>query len=349
MGVIPEIEVFEQENKDKFKLHDGTAGNVAIIGAFEKYTMTPVAYSDLEKAKAGLGTDTSYDGVKCLEELFYGATSILAVSISTKDGDKIDKTFTMEKLSKALGQIEGEKFDILFIANELSDDFLPVIDEFCKKRFKTKMPVGYIGAVDRANVSAYTATAELAGRHSYGIITQQLYYDKKILNLVESAAFYCGIVAGLKVDTSMTYKHLPEGTGLQTLFSFGDGQYGNSLVKLGYTLFKCIDRMNHVFVTVNSEQFCGYDLSILRSLDFIVREMSLYDYLGKRNRPATISEIKQELTRVKQLCVTTYGICKDIEFNVKKKSTSCVDVNITKVVFDGVITLIDVYITMEVE
>ena len=77
--------------------------------------------------------------------------------------------------------------------------------------------------------------------------------------------------------------------------------------------------------------------------------MSLHQFLGDRNRKATLNEIKQEVDRVKEKCVNTLDLLEDIEYNVEKKSPNCVDINLTKLLFAGIITEIDVYITIEVE
>ena len=53
--------------------------------------------------------------------------------------------------------------------------------------------------------------------------------------------------------------------------------------------------------------------------------------------------------RIKELCVNTLDLLKDIEFEVIKKSANLVDIHITKLLFDGIITEIDVYVTVEVE
>ena len=53
--------------------------------------------------------------------------------------------------------------------------------------------------------------------------------------------------------------------------------------------------------------------------------------------------------RVKELCVKTLDLLRDIEFEVIKKSASTVDIHITRLLFDGIITEIDVYVTVEVE
>ena len=62
-----------------------------------------------------------------------------------------------------------------------------------------------------------------------------------------------------------------------------------------------------------------------------------------------MNEIKQEVDRVKNECTKTLNLLKDIEFTVEKKSADCVDIHIQKLLFDGIITEIDVYVTVEVE
>ena len=59
-------------------------------------------------------------------------------------------------------------------------------------------------------------------------------------------------------------------------------------------------------------------------------------------------KIKHELMRVKTECVNL-GLLKDIVYDVEKKDARTVDIHIQKLLFDGVITEIDVYVTVEVE
>ena len=66
-------------------------------------------------------------------------------------------------------------------------------------------------------------------------------------------------------------------------------------------------------------------------------------------KPITLNDIKFEVNRVKAEVINTYDICKDIEYSVEKKSADTVDIHITKLLFDGIITEIDVYVTVEVE
>ena len=77
--------------------------------------------------------------------------------------------------------------------------------------------------------------------------------------------------------------------------------------------------------------------------------MSLHQFLGERNNEVTLDEIKHELDRVKTETVNSLNLLKDIEFTVEKRDATTVDVNIQRLLFDGLIAEINVYIALEVE
>ena len=345
MGIMPKVSVFQKKNN--VKSSPGLASKVAVVGAFEKLSgYSPVLCSTLDEAYEKLGTDTSYEGVASLEKLFYGASSLLAVSITTSTGTgdniTINKELTNAKLTSALSAIAKEDFDLLFICGQLDEISIPIVTSFLNSRFENKLPAGY--------VAFYPLFApESAGDFCYGLIAQELTVKDTQLSRLESGAYYCGLLASLNVGTSMTMKEVPDVTSITPEFTFENGDIGLEFVTRGMTILRCLDRANGKYIVVNSEQPNGLDLYINRTRDFVVKEFALHDFLGDRNRDATLNEIKQEVDRVKERCVNTLDLLKDIEYTVEKKSAKCVDINITKLLFDDIITQINVYITVEVE
>ena len=211
-----------------------------------------------------------------------------------------------------------------------------------------KYPAGYVAGVSRANSDAYLNTLALAGDHCYGIICGQIVtIGDEQLTIVDTGAYYCGLLAGTNVGNSMTKKVVPRVTEISPELSFENGGTGTILMEAGGTTIECQNRDANRYVVVNSEQPNGLDLYINRSVDYVVKEFALHQFLGERNRPRTLSEIKQEIDRVKDKCVNTLDLLQDIEYNVNKKDANCVDVNITKLLFAGVITTINVYITLQ--
>lgn len=343
MATLPKVQVFNK--KSPVKSRPGLASKIAVVGAFDSTATDPILCTDIDEAYETLGTDKTYNGVSCLEQLFYGASSVLAVNITTKTGSGdnivVDKTMTPAKLTSALSKISGEDFDMLYVAEIIPTTLIGIITEFLENRYRNKFPTGYVCYSD--------FNANAAGDFCYGLLNQRLSVNDTLLSEVDSGAYYCGVLASLNVGNSMTMKEVPQVNGVSPELSFETGGNGLSLLESGVTTFRCQDRGNNRYIVVNSEQPNGLDLYINRTRDFVVKEMSLHQFLGDRNRTATLNEIKQELDRIKELCVKTLDLLEDISYTVKKKGANCVDINITKLSFAGIITEIDVYITIEVK
>ena len=147
----------------------------------------------------------------------------------------------------------------------------------------------------------------------------------------------------------MTSKQVPGVTALGTEYTYETSDLGTTLVGLGFTTINCYDRENQVYEVINSEQPNGYDLYINRVRDYVIRAFALHDFLGDRNRTRTHGEIEQELSRVKTECVDALDLLADIDYTVTKKSAKCVDVVINRLLFDDIITEMNIYFTIEVQ
>lgn len=348
---IPKIVVYNK--KSAKSPGNGEAGRIAVIGAFDTTDTDPRLFTSLAEAQEAWGTDTTFNGCASLPYLFSnGAISVLGVNITTWSEDSTPvatKTVTAENLAAALAKIKGEDWDILFVATALTDTFLPIIDAYLESTFAIKYPAGFIGALSGASDAANITSAGLAGEHCYGLITQNFRVAGNTLGVLNSAAYYCGLIAGMPVGNTMTMKTVPNVTHVTPELSFETGGAGKALLEAGITTLKCTDREIGRHVVVNSEQPNGLDLYVNRVRDYVVKELALHDFLGERNNEITLNEIKQEVSRVRNECVNVLRILKDIEFTVEKVSADCVEIHVTKLLFDGIITEIDVYVTVVVE
>ena len=345
---IPKVQVYLKKSEPS--PGNGEAGKIAVIGAFKTTESNPVLFTSLSAAQESFGNDTTFDGCASLPYLFgSGATSVLAVNVATESSGTWTKTVDATNLAAALAKIKGEDWDILFIAAPLSDTFIPMIDQYLQKCFQMKFPAGYIGALTGVTDDANVASAALAGDFCYGLLTQQFIIGDATLSALESAAYYCGLVAGMNVGNSFTMKTVEGITGVTPELSFETGGSGKKLLEAGITTVKCQDRANDRYVVMNSEQPNGYDLYINRVRDYVVKQFALHEFLGDKNKPKTLNEIKQEVDRVKDLCVNTLDLLEDINYSVAKTDVDCVEVYIDSLLFAGVITTINVYVRIEVE
>lgn len=349
----PDVHV--EERKKQTNGRDGLLNNILLIGAFDTLESNPQFFSDVEKAQAALGTDENYLGCKILPIIFTSGT-LLAVNITTEDNGQRETTLTTAKLSAALSKVKGEDFDIVFIAESLTDEAIVILDGFLDEMEEMKLPAGYINAINRANITAYTTTAGIAGKHCYGILTQALTVNDESYDLLESAAYYASVIDNMNPGKSMTMKQIPDVTGVSPELTFEFNKTtgaaitdGAKLLSAGFTTVKAQNRRSDKFVVVNSKQPNGLDLYINRVRDYVIKEMALHQFLGDRNRTPTHNEVIQELDRVKYKCINTMDLLKDITYTVVKENAKTVGINIESMKFDDIITHINVYYTIEVE
>ena len=357
MPIIPEINVYEEKTAPQ--IDETRAGRILFIGAFDAaknpatvsgsgtsavYTFSPQNINTEAEAYEVLGDDTTnYPAIKCVPQLFKGATSLLSINM-TVAGDTPDKTIDVTKLGQALNYVLLEKFDMIFVAEEISDELLAVIKAFDEQRHEDKRPFDYIGAGTRNSEATYIATAALMPR-SCNFITQAL----DDYTLLETAALIAGLVAGNILDVSLTNMTVPDVSEIGTEYTFGEGDLGYKLVALGYTTFKITSRLDGDVKIVNGRQFNAYDGYINRCTGAIIRAFKLEDYLGKKNNNVTLIGVNAECANIKNKFCKVLGFAKDIEYYVEKANPECVVIKLTKIVYDGVITQIDLYYTIEIE
>lgn len=353
-AVYPDIHV--EEKRRQASGRGGLLNNILLVGAFDTVESNPQLFIGLDEAQEALGTDTSYNGCKVLPILFTSGT-LLAVNITTEtttgEGSEAvttrETTLTTAKLSEALAKVKGEDFDLVFIADSLTDEALVILDTFLNEIHEMKLPAGYINGINRATNSAYLTTAGLAGEHCYGLLHQAFTVNGESYDLLESAAYYASVIDNMSPSNSMTMKQVPGVTGVTPELSFEDNGAGRVLMGAGLTTLKPQSRRSSKYIVVNSEQPNGLDLYVNRVRDYVIKEMALHQFLGDRNRTPTHDEVIQELDRVKYKCIDTMDLLKDIIYTVEKKDAQTLDINIISMKFDGIITRINVYYSIEVE
>lgn len=251
-------------------------------------------------------------------------------------------------METALAKVELISFDMLYVAYELTDALVTVVDDFCNARFEDKRACGYIAAGTRSSASTYTTTAEKCGDQLYAFLTQALTIEDTSLSLIESGAYLTNLIATLPVGNSLTAKVLSEVTAVGTTYEFGDNDLGKTLVGLGFFVVRLIDALNKTYECVNSATMNGLDLYMNRVRDYIVNDFALRDALGEYNH-VSMELINLMCGSLHTKFTDTLSLIKDIEYVVEKEDANTVNVIIKRLVFAGIVTQINVYITIEVE
>ncbi len=352
MGEYSNVHV--EERKKQVTSSGRLLNNLLLIGAFDTLENNPQLFTSLEDAQKALGTDETYNGCKVLPILFNSGTCLVVNTTTENEGTRV-KTIDTATLTAALSKVKGEMFDQVFVAEYLTDEAIVILNNFLDEMEEIKLPAGYINAVTRNNIDAYLTTAGIAGKHTYGLLTQSFTVNGESYDLMESAAYYANVIANMNPGNSMTMKEIPGVTGVSPELTFEFNKTtgapitdGAKLLAAGFTTVKALNRNEDKYVVVNSEQPNGLDLYINRVRDYVLKEMALHQFLGDRNRKPTHNQVIQELDRVKYVCIDTLDLLKDIIYTVEKKDAKTLDVNIVSLKFDGIITHVNVYYTIEV-
>lgn len=354
---IPEI-IVRKEIK-RIASNDPSVNDViCLIGGFEtdENYLTPKFYTQLDDAKADL-----YDGSEStlpvanavLEKVFDddNISGVLVVNVSVKSGTAPNitwaRTVTKTKLENALAAVGELEFNILYVAEELTDELITVVDTVAKSRFRDKKPFGWVGTGTRNNASAYGTTANKLGDFCYAFLTQPLGIRGATLTLLESGAWLTNFIARLPVANSLTSKVLEDVTSLGTSYTFEDSDLGATLVGLGFFVIRLLNPLENTYECVNSAGANGLDLYINRCRDYIVNDFALREYLGEHNEDATIDGVKMECNRLLTKFRDLKAV-KDIKYSVEKVNSKTIKVVLNAIEFADILTKINVYITIRV-
>ena len=355
MATEPQINVMQQSVTVANDDVPSQASRIAIIGAFDSEITAVTSVNNTRTAHTLFGTmvtEDDFKGTDAIDNLFYGASELLVVNITTWSDDETpvaSTTITAEKLAAALAKLENEEFDMLFVADDLSDSLQTTVTAWLDAEFKKKYCHGQIVQMSRANASAYTTSVATVNDNVYYINTQQLTYNGEALSLNRSTAFIAGLIASMDVNRSLTAKVIPNVSAVSPEYLTAAGELGATLLSLNIPFIACRNRNKGIYYCVNSMLPDGLDLYINRVRDYVINRIAVETYLGEVNSEATLEGIRNVIDTVIYECVDTLELLEEIQYNVEKVSATCVRVDLEKLVFDGVITEIDIYYSIEVQ
>ena len=358
MAIIPKITVTQVDNVPKGQ--PGRAGKLALVAEFSKTLSQPVSVKDypeaIAEATTGPVTDSSPIGDQVIEPLFRGgATDVLLVDINPSTAGSP----TGAEIVTAATSLD-ENYDILLTPYVLSDTHLGSIKSYIDDRFTASHPVALISPVTRSAAADYVTTAGIfADGGTFGLMTQQYTVNNTLLSLAQTAAYYAGLICKRKVDASFTMKTLEGVEGVTEELTFAQSSdLGYKLVEAGYPIAKCLNRSDKNFVIMNSRlphkviatdgTEVNLDLYMERTINYIINLFNLENYFGEKNKPATLDAIEQRLASLRRECIEDQELAEDIIYSVEKVNRDKVKAKIEEIVFDGVITEIDVDVSYDV-
>ena len=354
MASEPKIEVI-QDSVTTVEEYTGMAGAIAVIGAFDSEVTDLTVCNNVRTAHQIFGTTGTvgnFKGTDAIDYLFYGASQLLVCNITTWSDDETPvptTTITNDNLTAALAKLKNEEFDILFIADELSDAAQTIVTTWLAGEFKDKYPHGQVAQLQKSTTSAYETSVATYGDNVYYINTQQVAYNGTLLSLNQSTAYLAGVIASMDVNKSLTAKTVPNVTGVSPEYTFESGDIGYKLLDLSVPIIKARNRRNNNYICINSELPNKLDLYINRTRDYVINRISVETQLGEPSSDETIDGVVNIVEGVKYSCIKELRLLEDIIYRVEKISANRIDVIIEKMVFNGIITDIKIHYSIEVQ
>ena len=326
--------------------------SIAIIGAFDSEITALTTCTTAREAHQKFGTmatEGDFKGTDAIDGLFFGASNLLVANITTWSESTASTTVTTEKLEAALALLHNERFDILYIADQLSDAHQTIVSAWLDAEFEAKYPHGQIAQLQQSSAAAYGTSVNKFNNNVYYINTQQFTVNGETLSLNRSTAFIAGYIASLDIDESLTAQIIPGITGVTPEYSTAVGEMGATLLGLNVPFLKPFNRMSKTYYCVNSELPDELDLYINRTRDSILNNLAVETYLGKKNNTETEEGIITVIEGLKQDYIKNLQLIEGLTYHVNKTSSKCVDVVIDKMVFADIITTINVTYSVEVQ
>jgi hypothetical protein len=324
---------------------------VCLIGGFETTEKANEVFfaETLAEAEEVYGTDTTIDANAALKQVFRREISgAVIVNISSGSGDNIQRNITTAKLNSALAVLNDIEFDTLYVIEDSADGNIEALATFAAARFEAKKPFTSIITCTRASKAAYETTIGKVGDYAIAVLTQPLEINGEELSLVESGAYLLNTIVRMNVGQSLTAKVLEEVTDVLTVYNESTTPKLSEMVGMGYFVVRSINPLEGTYEVVNSANANGLDMYMTRVLTYIVNEFALRRYLGERNNTATLSGISMECNRLLTMFRDDLQLVENITYAVSKRDAETVDVILNTIEFSGIITEIDVAITIEV-
>lgn len=357
MATEPRIIVREEQ----VSIAENATGNVmrssdyAVIGAFNSEITDLTLVRNAREAHTLFGNTATvgdFKGTDVIDNLFRGVSTLLVANITTWSDDDTpvaQTTLTTEKLEAALNKLHNERFDTLFIAEELTDAQQAIVSAWLDAEFEAKYCHGQIAQLSKSTAAAYAASVGQFNNNVYYINTQQFTALGVTMDLNMSTAYIAGIIAGLDVDRSLTNKIIDGVTSVSPEYSTAPGEMGATLLNLNIPFLKCRNRRLQTYYCANSTLPDELDLYINRTRDSILNDLAVEAYLGEKNNPATENGVTTLIEGLKKTYIDDLKLISDLTYHTNKTSSKCFDLTIDEMLFDDIIDTINVTYSIGVQ
>jgi len=312
---------------------------------------------------------TTYVSFYCLDYLFesfnnsQGAESILVVN-TNYGKSSLSPTSSNSDIADALTKLGEEEFDILTIAenttltavddeNIILNPVWQTIKTFENKQFKDQKPFGVITGIDLTNATPQLVEAFKtlwANRGIYKAVTTpiRLNGNEDSCNIAESGCWHSAYTAGRAVNRSETAKIYEGliGENSKDVYPMTANVTWKKLLDCGFHTTKYRNRRLGTIQCLSNITPADYDMKIERTKNFMIKRLTLADFLGEDNNSVTRNSIKGKFEYEKQLAIQNNYLV-DMEYNLVNLATDKVQANLKLYIAD-IIRVIELDVTLEI-
>lgn len=349
-NIEPIIEVYDVESVTTQAY--GSAGKIALIGAFPSATFKLDVFTRLDDAKESvkgeyrLPNDNSVDNASldpvpsdfgafyCLDYIFNsnnqsgGAESVLIVN-TNYGKETLAYTSTNQDIADACVLLAEEDFDILTIAEPIAlavssalNPICATLKSFVDSQFLAQKPFGIITGFDLTGASSVLDDFKdlFADKGIYKAITTpvRLNGDAESLNIAQSGCWHSAFTSGRPVNKSETAKVYQGviGENSKDLYPVGATITFKNLLDNGFHTTRYRNRRLGTIECLSNITPCGYDMKIERVKNYIIRRLALRDVLGEDNNNITRDFVKGLFEYEKQLAIQSNYLI-DMDYQIK--------------------------------
>ena len=361
--VEPHIEVRNVEAIDNVDY--GQAGKIALVGAFPSTEFKLGLFTNAEAAKAATleegVTPTGFKAYYCLDYIFNntrtinGPESVVIVNTNYDKGSASSAAITNAELSSAFLLLAEEDFDILTIGEPIklvtdqhttgdNPDYKlnttwNTIQSFVESQFNVQKPFGIITAVEldencvaNTHLPAFKNLFKTEGIFKAVVTPSRINGDAEALTLEQSAAWQSAYTSGRPVNRSETAKVYPTLIGNNTKDTYPASTTAsvvtfNNLRENGFHTMDFQDRRQQIVKCISAITPAGYDMKVERVKNYMIKRLTLRNFLGEDNVDATLDSIRGMFEFEKNLAIET-GLILDMDYTLQELDSETVKAQI---------------------
>ena len=316
----------------------------------------------------------TYIAFYCLDYLFnsyknsLGAESVVICNTNYGKGSLVQSSSNAD-IDAACTLLAEEDFDILTIAettalvtsttvsNETVYILNPVFETlktFVNGQFKDQKPFGIITGIDlTANVNN-DIIGEFVNLYSDKGIFKAVVTPVRIsgastsLNIAESGCWHAAFTAGRAVNKSETAKVYDGiiGENSKDKYPMTGTPTWKKLLDSGFHTTKYKNRRLQTIQCLSNVTPAGYDMKIERVKNYMIKRLTLADFLGDDNNSITRDSIKGKFEFEKQMAIQNNYLV-DMEYNIVNITTDKIKANL-KLYIPDVVRVIQLDVTVEI-